>query len=135
MVLQKRAPTALIVIAVLFIISGIYHVVDVMVLFTHSKLSLSAGVLGIFVGPGLLRFRPGWRICALVFTWLGLIFTPIFALIALHGGRNVQVIYFDHSFGFMSQGLSLMVAFIYFIYFVRQYRVLTNSSVVSLFYD
>jgi hypothetical protein len=135
MILQKKAPTALIVIAVLFIVSGIYHVFDVMVLFTHSKLSLSSGVLGVFVGPGLLRFRPGWRICALVFTWLGLIFTPVFALIALNSGRNIPVIYFDHTFGFMSQALSLVVAFIYFVFFVWQYRVLTSENVVRLFYD
>ena len=135
MILQKKAPTALIVIAVLFIISGIYHVFDVMVLFTHSKLSLSSGVLGIFVGPGLLRFRPGWRICALVFTWFGLIFTPVFAVLALNGGRSVPVVYFDHTFGFMPQGLSLLVAFIYFLFFIWQYRVLTNEDVVRLFYD
>lgn len=34
------------------------------------KINLSIGVIGLFIGPGLLTLKRGWRICALAYVWL-----------------------------------------------------------------
>jgi len=63
----SEIPLSLKVVAVLFIISGIFSVIEVVVDLMHSHINIHFGVLCLFVGPGLLRLRRGWRTCGLVF--------------------------------------------------------------------
>ena len=81
----KQAPLAFKIVAALFIVSGIYAALEVLVSLANSRIYLNFGVLGIFIGLGLLRFRRGWRTCALVFTWIALVLLPVFALLVLGG--------------------------------------------------
>src|SRR4030095_2113841 len=82
---KQQPPTALKVVAVLFVISGIFAVLEILVSLIDSTVSFNLGVLCIPVGRGLLRFRPGWRTCALVLTWFAIVFAPVFAILALDG--------------------------------------------------
>jgi hypothetical protein len=132
---QKQAPAALKVVAVLFIISGVLAVLEILVSLTRNHINFNFGVLGIFIGLGLLRFRRGWRTCALVFIWLMLIFIPVFGIMVLAGTRPIHLKLFGQQMGYASATFAFFVATVLFALAVWQYRVLTRPDVVQLFED
>ena len=77
----QPAPASLKIVAALFIFGGICSAIEVIVSLMYGHININFGVLGLFIGPGLLRFSSGWRTCALVFLWIGFILTPIIALV------------------------------------------------------
>ena len=79
----RTVPTALRVVAVLFLISGIGSVIDVVAALFLERLYINIGVLGIPAYYGLLRFSPGWRTFALVCIWLGLVLCPVLFITGL----------------------------------------------------
>ena len=130
---QEQAPLALKIVAALFIIGGIFAALEVLVSLARNRISLNFGVLGIFIGLGLLRFRRGWRTCALVFTWIALVFVPVFALLVLGGAHPIHVKLFGQRVGSTSPGTALFLAVAAFALALWQYRVLTRRDVVQLF--
>jgi hypothetical protein len=133
MTTQKQAPLALRIVAALFIISGIFAALEVLVSLARGRINLNFGVLGIFIGLGLRRFRHGWRTCALVFTWIALVFLPVFALLVLGGAHPIHVKLFGQRVGSTSPGTALFMAVAAFALVLWQYRVLTRRDVVQLF--
>ena len=132
---HKQAPLALRVVAVLFIISGVLAVLEVLVSLTRNRVSLNSGILGIFIGMGLLRFQRGWRTCALVSTWFALIFIPVFGFMVLGGARPIHLKLFGQKVGIASPASALSFSVVLFALVVWQYRVLTRPDVVRLFDD
>ena len=133
MTTQKQAPRALSIVVALFIISGLFAALEVLVSLTRGRINLNFGVLGIFIGLGLLRFRRGWRTCALLFTWIALVFVPVFALLVLGGAHPIRVKLFGQRVGSTSPGTALFIAVAAFAVALWQYRVLTRRDVVQLF--
>ena len=131
----RQAPLALKIVAALFIISGIVAALEVLVSLARHRLSLNFGVLGIFIGLGLLRFRRGWRTCALVLTWLGLIFAPVFAVLVLAGARPIHIKILGQQIGHARRAEAFFIAAGVFALALWQYRVLTRPDVVRLFDD
>ena len=74
-------PASLVIVSVIFILSGALSVFDMLVKLSHNQLFLNLGVLGLLIGPGLLRRRPGWRVVALVWVLLCLTGTIIAAVL------------------------------------------------------
>jgi hypothetical protein len=70
-------PLSLKIVAILFILMGVSDAITILGSLMQNHIDVRFGVLGIFIGPGLLRLKAGWRTCALVFTWLSLILAPI----------------------------------------------------------
>lgn len=130
---QPKIPTSLRIVAVLFILGGACAVLEILISLANRRISFNFGVLGLFIGPGLLALRPGWRTCALVFTWLSLIFLPIFCLIALGYRGPVDFIVFGQKMGYVPKELAFLFAAALFLYSVWQYRVLTRPAVRKLF--
>ena len=126
---------ALKVVAVLFIVSGVFAVLEIWLSLTHNQLNLNFGVLGIFIGLGLLRFRRGWRTCALVFIWLALIIIPVFGFMVIGGARPIHLKLFGQQMGYASPIFAFFVATVLFALAAWQYRVLTRPDVVQLFDD
>ncbi len=80
-------PLALKIVAVLFILGGISTAIEIVLSLMMGHININFGLLGIFIGIGLLRRSNGWRACALVFTWLALALVPIVGLLFLaHSG-------------------------------------------------
>jgi hypothetical protein len=134
---QKQTPVALKVVAVLFISSGVWTVLEILVSLARNTINFNLGVLGIFIGLGLLRFRRGWRTCALVYIWLAFILIAVFSLMVL-GGGHPEPFYlklFGQNIGYASPTFALFVAAVLFALVVWQYRVLTRPDVVKLFDD
>ena len=65
------------IIAALFILSGLGAVWTTISHLFAGSLTFGTGVLNLFVGIGLLRYRPFWRKFALVMLALGLVLAPI----------------------------------------------------------
>ena len=131
----RQAPLALKIVAALFIVSGIVAALEVLVSLARHRLSLNFGVLGIFIGLGLLRFRRGWRTCALVLTWLGLIIAPVFAVLVLAGARPIHIKILGQQIGHAHRAEAFFIAAGVFALALWQYRVLTRPDVVQLFDD
>jgi hypothetical protein len=130
---RRTLPTSLVVVAVLFIIGGIYAVIEILIFFMHREININFGVLGLFIGPGLLRLSRGWRTCALVFIWIALIGVPIIALLLLATKGPLDFNVFGQTVGHVSKAAGLIVAGVVFVVALWEYRVLTRLDVRRLF--
>ena len=84
--LPDRLPTALVVVAVLFMLQGAWAAIEVIRDLFQGTINLNFGVLLLFAGIGVLRLRPGWRTCGLVFTWIGMALAPMVSVAVLFLG-------------------------------------------------
>ena len=125
-----QLPIPLIVVATLFILQGCCAALEVVLSLMHGNINIHLGVLGIFIGSGLLALRPGWRTCALVFIWLGLIGIPIVSaiLLALPGPLDFSILGLE-----TPKELFLPIAVFLFLLYIWKYRVLTRPSIRNLF--
>jgi hypothetical protein len=130
---SKQAPVALKIVAAVFILNGIFAVLEVWTAWNQHKLSISFGVLGFLIAPGLMRFRPGWRTAALVFTWIGLIVDPVFILTVLGSGHPVPFTISGLNLGFAPPQVALGAAACHFGFVIWQYKVLTRPDILDLF--
>ena len=130
---NRRIPVSLTVVAVLFILGGIYAVIEVVVCLAHNHINIHFGVLGLFIGPGLLGLRRGWRTCALVFLWIAMIGIPIIAILMVGHSGPLDVKVFGQKVGYASKEFGLVIAGMLFLLSLWQYRVLTRADVRVLF--
>jgi hypothetical protein len=126
-------PTSLKVVAFLFILSGIFSLIEILVALTQSRLSINLGVLALFIGPGLLRLSRGWRTCALVFLWIAMIGIPIIAILFMAASGPLDFSLFGQKVGDTPKGLSVVLLALMFALEVWQYWVLTRPDVRRLF--
>jgi hypothetical protein len=106
--------------------------IDILLDLMNGRLNFNFGVLQIPIGFGLLRLRRGWRTCALVFIWIGLILVPVFCLGVIFG--NPALTFWGQHVGPAPKPLALALAAGLFILMIWEYRVLTRESVRRLFY-
>jgi hypothetical protein len=130
---SRLIPTSLKVVAVLFVLSGLSSLVEVIYSLGHGNLSINIGVLGLFIGPGLLRLSRGWRTWALVFTWLAIIVTPIAAVAFLAAQGPIEFRLFGRRVSDAPTALGVGMAALVFLVALWQYRVLTRPDVRALF--
>ena len=130
---KPQIPTSLKVVAILFIIGGVFAAIEVLVSFVNGRININFGVLGLFIGPGLLALRPGWRTCGLVFIWIALIGMPIAAILMLAQPNSLRFGLFGLDVGHAPLVVGLAVAAGTFALAFWQYRVLTRPDVRRLF--
>jgi hypothetical protein len=123
---DDATPTALIACAWVFIAFGLLAAVDIAVSLINGRLNLNLGILGLFIGRGLLRRASGWRTCALavlVIEMIALVLILILFAINLGSlpGPNVVV-----------AGAAALAAGA-FALSLWQYRVLVRPDVRALF--
>ena len=130
-------PLSLRAVAYLFILGGLGSLAALVISVLTLRPTLDFGFLGIFVGMGLLKLRPVWRTCALIFSSLSLIGGLIFVvLIALNVegslallGRNIDVSWEEP----MIRTISLIGLGLLSLIPIWQLRVLTRANVRALF--
>lgn len=76
-------PLSLKIVAGLFMLTGLLAAIDVVVKLFHQHLDLNLMLLGLWIGPGLLRHNPTWRKWTLAFLWLGFFSSGVLFLLAL----------------------------------------------------
>ena len=126
-------PTSLKIVAGLFIFGGVCSAIEVVVSLMHSHININFGVLGLFIGLGLLRFSRGWRTCALVFLWIALIGVPLIALLFMASQGPLDFKVFGQKVRHASKGFALATAAVVFVLALWQYRVLTRPDIRELF--
>ncbi len=130
---ERELPAALKVVAVLFIVGGVLAVVEVIVAFAHGRISINFGVLGLFIGPGLLALSQGWRTCAVVLLWIAMIVIPLVALFMLIAPGPADLRVLGQSVRRVPKPVALAFAAFGFWLAWWQYRVLTRPAVRALF--
>ena len=130
---HEKRPKALTVVAWLFILGGIWAAIKMLLQLSSGGLHLDFGVLGIFIGPGLLSGSRGWRTCGLVIIWLVMLFTPVFALLSLFSGGNVTLSYFGKTVNNVAPIYGVLVAGVAFLFYFWIYRVLVREDVRAFF--
>ena len=129
------------IVAVLFILSGILSVMAVVGALVQSGLYLDWGVLGLFVGFGLLRLSSGWRTCGLILVWADMIGSVVFALCILGNwgpliqGRwgSLDLWWWGQVMGDMQKEIVIPIVGVMFLLALWQYHVLTRRDVRELF--
>ena len=112
---------------------GIFALVDVIMSLLLNRISINFGVLGLFIGPGLLALRPGWRSCAIVIFWISMIGLPIVAFFMLGHYGPLELKVFGQKVGYASKSFGLALVILFFFLTVWQYRVLTDPGIRRLF--
>ena len=135
----RQIPTPLSVVAYLFLIMAALSVIDIAISASRGHIHPNFGFLGLWICGGLRRYSRPWRICGLVFLWLGLISCGCLIVLFLFcmAFNVVHVI----QFGFTDLKNSevefiwpLTLFALLFALQVWQYRVLTRPEIRSLFY-
>jgi hypothetical protein len=129
----QHIPVSLKVVAILFILGGIYAVIDIIVAIAYSRIGINFNVLGLFIGPGLLALRPGWRKCALFFIWFAIIVIPIIGLLSITVRGPLDLKIFGQVIGHTTKSFGLLIVGIIFAVALWQYHVLTRPDIKDLF--
>jgi hypothetical protein len=130
---RQGAPNSLKIVAFMFFLGGIGSVIEIILAAAHGRIYLNFGVLGLFIGRGLLAFRPGWRTCALVFTWIGLVLIPVIGLILLSLPGPLDFTVFGEKIGKASKAIGMVFTVLAFSFEFWQLHVLTRPDVCRLF--
>src|SRR5260221_10533190 len=131
----RQTPIALSVISYLFLIMGIVAVIEMIITASRGAIHPDFYVLGLGIFAGLRRHSRGWRTCALIFTWFGLIGLAVMIGFILFDGGMVFRRPSDLKFVDISLIWSLIIVMPFFVLQLWQYRVLTRPDVRSLFYE
>ncbi len=128
---MRAIPQPLKIVAWLFIVSGICAAIKIVFLLLAGHININLGVLSIFVGRGLLRLNPRALTWAMFFTWLGLIFMPIFIAISFFMSGNLT--FLGLQLGKAPFGLTILLGIAGFALVYWQYTVLTQPQIRQLF--
>ncbi len=128
-----QLPIPLITVSTLFILQGCAAALEVILSVMHGTININLGVLGIFIGSGLLGLRPGWRTCALVFIWIGLIGIPLVSIIMLVLPGPLDLSILGQKVGQTPKELFVPIAVLLFCLYLWIYRVLTRHDIRKLF--
>ncbi len=127
-----RIPLELQVVAVLFLVYGIFSAAGMLHRLVSGDFYLDLGIFCIPAYFGLRRFSQGWRTFALVGIWIGLLTSPIIFLASVFIGKVSRQI-----LGFKIAGIpsfwSSAVVVLFFLLYLWQYRVLTRPDIRALF--
>lgn len=130
---RGKLPVSLIVVAVLFIICGVLSVIAVLGALMADRLSINLGVLGLFIGWGLLRLKRGWRTCALVYIWITLICVPLIGVMFIFVDGPLVIRMNGQKIGNVPKAVGLVLAAIIFAITYWEYRVLGRPDIQRLF--
>jgi hypothetical protein len=131
---ERQIPTALSIVAYLFLVFGVLTAIDMIFRLTRGEIYLDAGILGIWIFAGLRRYSRGWRTCALVVIWIAFIVLPLAIVYALFEGGPAHLEVFGQRVASVSPGWVVVVAALFFPLEIWQYRVLTRPDIYRLFY-
>ena len=132
---SRPIPASLKAVAIVFIVGGAFAAIEVLLALFRGHILIHFGVLGLFIGPGLLALRPCWRTCALVCLWIGMTLLPFVALVMLGhpGALDITITLFGQHIGHASRLFALAALAVSFGLVVWQYQVLTRPDVRAIF--
>jgi hypothetical protein len=129
-----RIPTALAVVAWMFLLAGLGAVYNVVENLRAGRLFIDCGIFGIPAFFGLRSFSRGWRTYALVMIWIGLAVTPVLFLAGLSQKTLSDVKCYGLSFAEITPIGLVLVSATLFLVLLWEYRVLTRPDIRELFF-
>jgi hypothetical protein len=131
--MRTRIPTQLKLVAWIFILGGISAAIEILIEASNGRANLNFGILGVFIGIGLLRLRPGWRTLALFFLVITLAFIPVLSVLALSTPGSLDFKIFGQKVAALSPPLFFTLLAVFFIFTFWQFRVLVRPNVRAMF--
>ena len=128
-----RLPLSLKIVAWLFLITGIFSAIDIILAIAQKSISINFGILGIPIFWGLLNRRSGWRICGLVLIWFVLIVIPIVFIASLLGNEPAYFEVFRIRISRIPRWVASVVCVPFFLLVLWEYRVLVRPDIKALF--
>jgi hypothetical protein len=129
-----RVPTALAIVGVLFILSGLNSILMIgwQLVFGH-RFNIDLGVINLWVGLGLLRAKARWRLVALVMLWVGFAIAVGGLAYVVFGSPTAEATFFTLPLGIAARPIVIAFLVASFAVMVWQYRVLQRPDVRVLF--
>ena len=131
---HQPIPTALQIVAAIFLLYGVGTVVGMLVLLASGSVRIDFWFLGIPTFFGLRRFSIGWRTFALMCIWFGLIICPIAFLHGVTGSTPTYFKLFGIGIGQIAPVWLSVASVPMFLLQLWQYRVLTRPDIRALFF-
>jgi hypothetical protein len=131
---EQRTRGALSVVSYLFLFVGVISLILMICHAANGYLHFNFGVLGIGIFAGLRRYSRVWRVCALMFTWYGIITLSIALFVCLcDQSTSATAMYFGHRLSSVpANWLSIPLVMVLLVT-LWQYRVLTHPAIRRLF--
>jgi hypothetical protein len=118
----------------LFLMVGLVAFLGMVMHAAQGSFHVSFGILGIGIFVGLRRYSKAWRMCALVFTWYGIVTLSIALLFCLADNpAAAKPILFSQRFEQIPSDWLAVPLTIVLLVTLWQYRVLTHPAVRRLF--
>lgn len=132
---RKCIPTALNIVAILFLIGGISSALGMLIRLRDGQLHLDLGILGIPTYFGLRRFSKGWRIYALVCVWFVLVVSPICFVLGFAISQPAHFSLLGLNTGKVSPLWLSIVSVLFFAISLWQLRILTRREIRAKFHE
>ena len=130
---ERNIPTPLSVVSYLFLLLGVISGVEILVGATKGSFRFDFGILGLCMFFGLRRYSPGWRTCALVFIWVGMIGMAYAFVYGFFGSGPAFIKILGRRYADIPVIWVSVVAAAFFPLELWMYRVLTRPNIRFLF--
>jgi len=131
---EQRTRGALSVVSYLFLFVGLTSLILMICHAARGYLHFNFGILGIGIFAGLRRYSRVWRMCALMFTWYGIITLSIALLVCLcDQSTSATAMYFGHRLSTVPANWLAIPLVMVLLVTLWQYRVLTHPAIRRLF--
>ena len=131
----NKSPTELIIASIIFILFGVGALIETLVLIYQGIVEIDFGLLGIFVGWGLLKHKNGWRIVAMIVSLLFVIFFPFAVIFTIKHTGPFSINLFFIKFENVSKLMFYTFWGSLFVLHFCIYRILTSKKVENLFFN
>ena len=134
--MRHEQPTrnALSVVSYLFLFVGLIALILMICHAARGYFHFHFGILGIGIFAGLRRYSRVWRMCALMFTWYGIITLSIALLVCLcDQSTSATAMYFGHRLSTVPANWLAIPLVMVLLVTLWQYRVLTHPAIRRLF--
>ncbi|MGV3531080.1 MAG: hypothetical protein ACO1QR_01830 [Chthoniobacteraceae bacterium] len=128
-----RIPTALQIVAVLFLIAGIFAIINTGARLSAGSIYIDLDVFGIPIFFGLRRLSAGWRTFALIYLWFPLIGCPVLFLMGIFGDSPTSLEIYGQQLSRIPSIWISILSVPLFSLALWQYRVLTRPQIRTLF--
>jgi len=120
-------------VAVVFVVVGLAALADIVVSIRQHYFPVMVGIVGLIIGPGLLRRSRVCRVCGLFLTILALIGIPLLVLLHLFGGLPAEFKLLGISMCDIPAAVLLLTACVIYTITLWQYHVLNRPDIRVLF--
>ena len=126
-------PVRLVIIALLFVLSGISSAVAMGQAISQHMLLFDVGIINLFIGVGLFTLSNRMRIWALFASLLYIVWCPIFIVLTLTSQQPATVRILSIPYAQVPPGVTVAFTVLVFLYSCWQFQVLRQLEIRDLF--